>query len=210
MARRGDVLREHILENAKEAFLRAGFERTSMDAVASQAQTSKRSLYAHFPTKEALFLAVVDHIDQRFQNRMLTPADYADDPAEAAAQYCARFVQMLRWESVVQTCRLGITTAVQFPAAAARLHEVFFDTPTRRLAAHFAERCQLDDATAEALATDLIGATTYPELPRLLFGIGKTRPDVPEGGPAADDVDLPHIRLCVRRHIAAVQATPTG
>ena len=62
MARRGQALREHILDTAKLAFLEGGFERTSMDAIAARAETSKRSLYAHFPTKDALFLAVLERI----------------------------------------------------------------------------------------------------------------------------------------------------
>jgi len=57
MARRGDKLREHILWTAKDVFLEMGFERASMDVVASRAETSKRSLYAHFESKEKLFLA---------------------------------------------------------------------------------------------------------------------------------------------------------
>src|SRR5580698_6907535 len=52
MTRRGDTLREHILWTAKEVFLEMGFERASMDVVANRAQTSKRSLYAHFQSKE--------------------------------------------------------------------------------------------------------------------------------------------------------------
>jgi AcrR family transcriptional regulator len=58
--RRGDKLREHILWTAKDVFLELGFERASMDVVAARAATSKRSLYAHFESKDKLFLAVVD------------------------------------------------------------------------------------------------------------------------------------------------------
>src|SRR3954451_21378811 len=97
MARRGQELREHILHTAKLAFLESGFERTSMDAIATRAETSKRSLYAHFPTKDALFLAVVERIRALFDQRMRTPAEYSEEPLEAIAQYCGRFVQLVRW-----------------------------------------------------------------------------------------------------------------
>ncbi|MET0427351.1 MAG: helix-turn-helix domain-containing protein, partial [Microvirga sp.] len=60
MARRGVQLREHILWTAKDVFLELGFERTSMDEVAGRAATSKRTLYAHFESKEKLFLAVIE------------------------------------------------------------------------------------------------------------------------------------------------------
>src|SRR6184192_1078373 len=99
MARRGEALREHILDSAKLAFLVDGFERTSMDAIAARAETSKRSLYAHFPTKDALFLAVIERVRALFGARMHTPTQYADEPAEAVVRYCGRFLQLLRWSS---------------------------------------------------------------------------------------------------------------
>lgn len=202
MARRGEVLREHILDTAKEAFLEAGFERTSMDALAARAQTSKRSLYAHFPTKEVLFLAVVDRVDELFQGRMQTPEHYADDPVEAVTLYCARFVQMLGWQSIVQTCRLAITTATQFPEAAARLHAVFFGTTTTRLATYLARTRTIDEAHAIALADDLIGSTVYPHLPQLLFGVHSPHADLPELERLADDVDLRAVRRAVSSCLA--------
>ncbi|WP_308491224.1 TetR/AcrR family transcriptional regulator [Microbacterium terrisoli] len=206
MARRGAVLRDHILEQAKEAFLEAGFERTSMDAVAARAATSKRSLYAHFATKEVLLLAVLDYVDELFQHRMMTPASYADDPVDAAALYCARFLQMLGWASLTQTCRLGIEVAVQFPDAAARLHEVFFGSTTARLADHVGASYTLDAAAAQSLAGELLGATVYPELPRLLFGLSETRPDVPEIQTLTEDVDVEAIRRQVGVRLAGVAA----
>jgi AcrR family transcriptional regulator len=188
------------------AFLEAGFERTSMDAVAARAQTSKRSLYAHFPTKDELFLAVADHIDELFQERLRTPADYADDPAEAAALYCARFLQLLKWESVTQTCRLGITAAPRFPESAAHLHRVFFEAAATTLAAHVRSSYALDDADATALANDMLGAAVYPELPRLLFGVAPTVPALPDPGRLAADTDLETIRQHVKACVSTVHA----
>lgn len=201
MTRRGEALREHILDIAKEAFLEAGFERTSMDALAARAQTSKRSLYAHFPTKEALFLAVVDHIDELFHGRMLTPDQYSDEPREAVTRYCGRFLQMLNWDSMVLTCRLGISAATQFPEAANRMYQVFFDATTVRLAAYLNHECSLDAVTAAATATDVLGASVYPQLPRLLFGATPAPVGPPDPEHLADDVDLPAIRRVVEARL---------
>ncbi|MDF0529357.1 TetR/AcrR family transcriptional regulator [Tsukamurella sp. 8F] len=205
MARRGDVLREHILDTAKELFLESGFEGTSMDSVAARAQTSKRSLYAHFPTKDALFGAVIDRIGELFQGRMQTPDAYSDVPDEAVALYCARLMQMLSWEPVVQTCRLGVTAAPRFPDAARRLHGIFFADSTARLAEHLARRYGLDDAGADVLAERVIGATVHPHLPRLLFGIERPRTSRPELQTLADDEDLPAIRRAVDPLLATVR-----
>ena len=70
MARRGDKLREHILWTAKDVFLEMGFERASMDVVAGRAETSKRTLYAHFESKEKLFLAVIELVRGLFLGRL--------------------------------------------------------------------------------------------------------------------------------------------
>lgn len=194
MARRGDTLREHILEVAKNAFLESGFERTSMDTLAARAETSKRSLYAHFPTKDALFLAVIDRAHDLFRGRMRTPEHYASDPAEAAALFCGRFLQMLGWAPILQTCRMGITEAERLPQAAAQLHEAFFGTATDRLAAYLSGQYGLDAAEGGTLAAQLLGMTVYPALPRALFGLGELRGTLPDEASIETDVDMTAIR----------------
>jgi TetR/AcrR family transcriptional repressor of mexJK operon len=54
-----------LLAIARELFLRQGFRGTTMDAIAARARTSKHTLYAAYPSKTALFAAVVrDWVDQ--------------------------------------------------------------------------------------------------------------------------------------------------
>jgi TetR/AcrR family transcriptional repressor of mexJK operon len=48
-----------IVEAALQLFLRDGFARTSVDAIAEQAGVSKRTIYNHYGDKENLFLSVV-------------------------------------------------------------------------------------------------------------------------------------------------------
>ncbi|MFI5589541.1 TetR/AcrR family transcriptional regulator [Amycolatopsis sp. NPDC051758] len=194
MARRGEALREHILDTAKLAFLETGFERTSMDAIAALAETSKRSLYAHFPTKDALFLAVVERIRALFGARMGAPADYAGEPAEAVVRYCGRFVQLLRWSSVGKMVRLGIGEADRLPELAAGLFDVLFGITTGNLATHLETASGLAAAEAEVVANELIGLTIHPALPRLLFGVDPLTDELPQPAHLAADVDLDRIR----------------
>jgi hypothetical protein len=49
----------------------------------ARAKTSKRSLYAHFESKDKLFLAVLDLIRELYLGRLKTPDAYAEEPAEA-------------------------------------------------------------------------------------------------------------------------------
>lgn len=58
--------RQAILEGAVKVFTKNGFEASSMDLIAEVAGVSKRTVYNHFPSKEALFQAIVaDFLKQR-------------------------------------------------------------------------------------------------------------------------------------------------
>src|SRR5437868_10400218 len=120
MARRGDKLREHILWTAKDVFLEIGFERASMDVVAARAETSKRSLYAHFESKEKLFLAVIDLVRGLFLARLKTPGDYSEKPSEALVMFCGRYLETLLYESTIRMCRVSMAETARFPEGAAQ------------------------------------------------------------------------------------------
>lgn len=197
MARRGAELRDHILWTAKNAFIEMGFERTSMDAVAARAETSKRSLYAYFETKDKLFLAVVDLVRDLYLGNIKTPEHYAQDTEEAITLFCARFQQLLTWEPIVRTCRLGITEADRLPDASAQYYETFFAATRERLATFITERLHVDSPTASAAAGDLIGRTVYPRFVRALFGTEELSGDLADEASIAADLDLAPIRAAV-------------
>src|ERR1700709_2313814 len=54
-----DRKRAAVIDAAIQEFLAAGFDATSMDRVAARACVSKRTVYNHFPGKEALFAAIL-------------------------------------------------------------------------------------------------------------------------------------------------------
>jgi AcrR family transcriptional regulator len=56
---RSEQLRQRLLDAATELFLEKGYNVTSMTEIAARARASKETFYRHFPTKEALFRAVV-------------------------------------------------------------------------------------------------------------------------------------------------------
>lgn len=191
--RRGENLRRHILLTAKEVFLEAGYERASMDVVAVRAGTSKRSLYAHFASKEKLFLAVLDLIRELYLGRLQTPEAYADDPAEAVALFCGRFLQLMVWEPQVRTCRLSIAEAERLPGSASAYFDAIFAGTHQRLSAYLAEKYQLGESVAE----DLLGRTVLPRLFRTLLSVEEPIKDAPEEATLAQDVDLDAIRAVV-------------
>lgn len=53
---------EAILEAGRLLFLKHGLRGTSMEAIAREAGIAKPTLYAYFPDKNAVFLAIVDQV----------------------------------------------------------------------------------------------------------------------------------------------------
>lgn len=57
--------RSRILDGARAAFLRFGYERTSLTDIAADAGVSRTALYHYFPGKEDVLRAVVDEHHER-------------------------------------------------------------------------------------------------------------------------------------------------
>jgi len=195
--RRGEELRRHILFAAKDVFLETGYERASMDTVAMRAETSKRSLYAHFESKDRLFLAVLELIRELYLGRLKTPDAYAEDPAEAVALFCGRFLQLMVWEPQLRTCRLSIAEAERLPGSSNAYFDAIFVTTYHRLGTYLVERYRLDPARSAALAEDLLARTVLPRLLRTLLNVEEVIKDAPDDAALAQDVDLAAIRRLV-------------
>lgn len=67
--------RAQLLEVARHAFVRNGFHGVSMDTVAREAGVTKPVLYDHFPSKEALYLALVDADAAALESRVRAALD---------------------------------------------------------------------------------------------------------------------------------------
>jgi AcrR family transcriptional regulator len=195
-ARRGDKLREHILWIAKDVFLEMGFERTSMDVVAARAETSKRSLYAHFESKEKLFLSVIELVRGLFLDRLKMPGDYSEKPAEALVMFCGQYLEILLYEKSIQMCRVTVAETSRFPEGASQFFDVLFTEVHASLGTYLKTTFGLL-ARASAEATHrLLGQILYPQFPRALFGMDKLADSFDREG-RASGIDLKPIRKAV-------------
>ena len=197
MARRGDQLREHILQAAKDVFLEMGFERASMDLVASRAATSKRSLYAHFESKEKLFLAVIELVRGLFLTRLKEPSDYSDTPAEALVLFCSQYLRSMMYEPSVRMCRMSMTESERFPEQSARYFDVLFTQVQARLSTYLRMTFRTSPMKCVECAQQLMGRLLFPKLPRALFGLEPLATRLDGEAPAAS-VDVKAIRQAVK------------
>jgi AcrR family transcriptional regulator len=204
MARRGDELREHILWAAKDVFLEMGFERASMDEVAARAETSKRSLYAHFESKERLFLAIIDLVRGLFLDRLKMPGDYSEKPAEALAMFCGRYLEVLLYQSSVRMSRMTMAETTRFPEGAAQHFDVMFTEVHARLSAYLKATFSLPARASAEAAQKLLGQVLYPRYVRALFGMDVLA-DSFDRETLAPDFDLKPIRKAVAELIESLQ-----
>lgn len=75
--------RERLIETAISLFNRHGFHATGVDRIVATAKVAKKTLYAHFPSKEDLILAALARRRAAFAARFLPAALAAsDDPKQ--------------------------------------------------------------------------------------------------------------------------------
>jgi AcrR family transcriptional regulator len=70
-----DETRSRIFEAALDVFAQKGYISSRMDDIATQAHTSKSAVYFHFPSKEQLFLALVDQFANLLERRVRQAVD---------------------------------------------------------------------------------------------------------------------------------------
>ena len=203
MARRGDELREHILYIAKDVFLEMGFERASMDVIAGRAETSKRTLYAHFENKKNLYLAVIDLVRGLFLSRLKMPGDYPGDAAKALVMFCGRFLEILLFAHTIRMCRLSVAEATRFPEGSAQYFDVVFSATHERLSAYLKETFGLPAKASSEAAQELLGRVIHPRFPRALFGVDDLSEQLDDEAIRAD-LDLKPIRKAVAELIASL------
>ena len=203
MARRGDELREHILWVAKDVFLEMGFERASMDEVAARAETSKRTLYAHFENKEKLYLAIIELVRSLALPKLKLPGDYSDDPTQALTMFCGRFLEIVLYEGSILMSRVSIAEAARFPEGAAQYFDVIFTTVNERLSTYLKKTFGLPAKASAEAAERLLGQVLYPRYVRTLFGVDRMG-KLFDHQTLAADFDLKPIRKAVKELIASL------
>ena len=203
MVKRGTQLTEHILWAAKDVFLEMGFERASMDEVARRAETSKRTLYAHFQSKENLFVAVLTLVRALLQSRVRVPGYYSSKPEEALTLFCSRYLETLLYESSIRMCRLTMAETERFPEAAASHFAALFTEVEERIAGYVGASFGAPARTSREFAERLFGQLLYPLFLNALFGLRPLARDL-EPDAATPGFELMLVRKAVADMIAAL------
>jgi TetR/AcrR family transcriptional regulator, regulator of autoinduction and epiphytic fitness len=113
-----DRKRAAIIEAAVEEFIASGFDATSMDRIAARAEVSKRTVYNHFPSKEALFAEIL-HTLWDASRTADTPVYRPDEPLRTQlTELLMRKLRMLNDESTLALARVAIAAGMHSPERA--------------------------------------------------------------------------------------------
>ncbi len=191
-----DERRNRIVWAAKRVILEKGLDASSMDDVAARAGTTKPTVYAHFKSKDELFVAVVELIRGLLLGELRSPDVYAAEPVEAVALFCGRFLELVCWRDPIAFQRIALTAAARSPAIAQAVYDTLFAETCRSLTAYL--RTRKLTRTPEQHAELLLSATTGGPVIRHLYGVDDPYPDLPGEEMIGARVDLKKIRAAVQ------------
>lgn len=159
--------RRRLLDAARRAFAVRGYDSASLDSIAAEASLSKGAVYAHFPTKQDLYLAVVEEVLADARSRVESVSAQLESGRTPEAAYRAYF------EDGGGTLHAALmldawNTSVREPAVRTALEE-FLRWRTAALASAAVAAVPPEEAIRLA---DLVGRLIDGELMRVRHGFG--------------------------------------
>jgi len=91
---RGEATRERLLAAARELFGERGYEHTSIESVLAASGVARGALYHHFPSKTALYDAVLEQVVAELAARAAQDANVGPDALENLRAGVASWMRM--------------------------------------------------------------------------------------------------------------------
>jgi TetR/AcrR family transcriptional regulator, mexJK operon transcriptional repressor len=119
--------RAQIVAVARRHFFEQGFDGTVMSAIAAELGGSKRTLWSYFPSKEALFAAVIEDTTASIRGG-IEPATTGGTPYETMVRLCRAVIEQMTAPISLQMNRLISPIAERRPEIA----QMFYERGPRR------------------------------------------------------------------------------
>ncbi|WP_280137829.1 TetR/AcrR family transcriptional regulator [Aureimonas sp. AU12] len=168
-----ESLTQAIVDVAADLFMSNGFRATSMDAIAARTGSSKRTLYARFPSKLHLF----EEVMQRFAQARLAIFGQRDPGSETFDAFLTRIAHDMLAQAVdaegIAMFRLLVAEGYRFPELKVIGHERLVEPMTRALTEALTgaiARGDIVDRDPAFLAEQFIEAVCGREVRRIAFG----------------------------------------
>ncbi|MCE9686658.1 TetR/AcrR family transcriptional regulator [Shewanella sp. AS16] len=119
---RSEQKRSQVLDAAIDLFCCQGFFNTSMDEVARQAGVSKQTVYAHFGSKDELFVAAIESkcVAHQLTGDILTDAA---EPESALMRFATQFSELIISPGAMAVFKTCVAQADSHP----ELSRLFYD-----------------------------------------------------------------------------------
>jgi AcrR family transcriptional regulator len=135
---------EKVTGAARQLFLELGFAATSMDAIAKAAGVSKATLYAYFPSKEALFASLIMAECEDLQRHLPSP-DLSDGLYPALQEFSRQYLRIFVERKDIAFVRTIANESSRFP----ELGRLFYESGPLAITIRLAQF--LDEAKAKGL-----------------------------------------------------------
>ena len=113
-----------LLDIASRVFLANGFAAASMNEIARLSNSSKTTFYARFPTKEKLFIAIMERRMDTVLGEVTAPLP-AESPIDIALkEYGTRFLRFALSDDQITLLRIVSMESVRFPELGERFYEL--------------------------------------------------------------------------------------
>lgn len=157
---RGKARRREILVEAARIFLRDGLDGTSMDVIATEAGTSKATLYRHFGDKHGLVVAVVEFLCEDFTADVEKSPAPGDTLRKGLQRVLMNLVHVLTKPDHPKFFRLIVAGSARDPAIGTTWNDHGPGLWHRMLAGVFAERQRAGEFSPDI---------DFSALPEMLF-----------------------------------------
>jgi AcrR family transcriptional regulator len=121
--------RDAIIAVAQAYFLEHGYAATTMSGIAATLGGSKATLWSYFPSKEALFEAVLDRATTSFREQLTPLLEAADDLETGLRSFAHRFLQKVTQPEAIALNRLVHAESARFH----EIGEIFYERGPRTL-----------------------------------------------------------------------------
>lgn len=163
--------RASILAAAMALFTEMGYRSTSLARVAEVADVSKATLFKQFPTKDALFTAIV--LERWGAGSEVLDVPVSGDPRAGLTMLGTRYAELVGGDRMAGLFRMVIAEAPRFPELARIQFDLgkapFFDT-VRSYIHSAGEAGVLEVADSEMAATQFLGMiSNYVLWPKMLL-----------------------------------------
>lgn len=158
--------KRQILDGARRIFLENGFDGASMNDITRAAGVSKGTIYAYFPSKEALFEELIRQ-DKREQAESMTPiTDETVSIREMLETLGLRMLKALLTPESIARIRLVMGISPRFPSIGRTFYETGYAYGVEKLGACLTRK----------QAQGLIDLDDAQEAARVFFDLSFSRP----------------------------------